>query len=678
MADKKVTVQAEVKVKGGEEVKDTEEKFKSLKSQIRETTVKLQELADAGKTGTKEFKQLSDKLDDLGDAQKRVAFQSGQIEDKLSALPGPIGQIGKGFASAKEAVDTFGKGLVVATGGVILLVSAFFAIKDAMSKTKEGNEALSKATEAFGRILAPVFALLEKVGVFMVNNLLPAINAVGDAFEWIAKKIGVAPEKIKEVNASLQKTNEYANKLAEDEKKRQEDAKKAREEKEAADKKALDNRIARLQAQDKIDEAQLNKDKEALLAKAQTEQGKLNIEVKYAKLSYDQKKKDLEDLQKNYAKDSVEYKGYTAQLIQLDADYSKQKAANHEAQKKIDADTAKQKADDLKAEEEFNKKISAIKTAAIEDETQKALQAREDKYKQDLKDLESDKLFIAKSETEKNAIREALKTGFDNDNEKIKKDARVAALTEELDLLQAQQKVLTDGTQAFFDNERKIEDTAYKIKKEKSKGSKKELEAIEAEHKANLINIDKQEKEARLKLNNAYLDKTIGLAQGLQKIAGENKGLAKAAIRIEQAATTGKIIMNDLSAIRSAYSASPLTFGLPWSAFYAADAIIGVIAANQSANQAIAALDATSATGGGGGGGASANVTPPPTYSGAPQALATPQIQTQGGQNPATAISQTIAGAQQQPIKAYVVSGDISSQQALDRKTNRAATFGLG
>jgi hypothetical protein len=45
--------------------------------------------------------------------------------------------------------------------------------------------------------------------------------------------------------------------------------------------------------------------------------------------------------------------------------------------------------------------------------------------------------------------------------------------------------------------------------------------------------------------------------------------------------------------------------------------------------------------------------------------------------NPTRQIGETIAGAQK-PLKAYVVSGDISSQQALDRRTNRAATFAGG
>ena len=208
MADNTTTYKAviETEVKGTKDIDDMnkkieegEGKFKSLKSQIRETTVKLQELADAGKAGSKEFKDLSNTLDDLGDQQKKVAFQSGQIEDKLSALPGPIGQIGKGFASAKEAVDTFGTGLAVATGGLTLIIGAIIAMKEAMSKTKEGNDALNKVTEAFGKIMAPIFALFEKVGIPLFLKFAEMVEYVAGKINKFVQFLGVSQKKIQEV-----------------------------------------------------------------------------------------------------------------------------------------------------------------------------------------------------------------------------------------------------------------------------------------------------------------------------------------------------------------------------------------------------------------------------------------------------------------------------------------------
>jgi len=76
---KKLNAELEQSKKAFDETKNaangTDGKFKSLRSQIRETTVALQALADEGKEGGAEFKALSKKLDDLGDAQKKVAFQ---------------------------------------------------------------------------------------------------------------------------------------------------------------------------------------------------------------------------------------------------------------------------------------------------------------------------------------------------------------------------------------------------------------------------------------------------------------------------------------------------------------------------------------------------------------------------------------------------------------------------
>jgi hypothetical protein len=78
----------------------------------------------------------------------------------------------------------------------------------------------------------------------------------------------------------------------------------------------------------------------------------------------------------------------------------------------------------------------------------------------------------------------------------------------------------------------------------------------------------------------------------------------------------------------------------------------------------------SSSAGGGGGTGIAPSV---PTIS----SIGAPQMQTTGGQNPTTQLAQTINNAQA-PLKAYVVSGEISGQMALDRRTSRAATFAGG
>ena len=208
MAENTTTYKAiiETEVKGTKDIdemnkkmEEGEGKFKSLKTQIRETTVALQKMADEGKESTKEFKTLSNQLDELGDQQKKVAFQSSQIEDKLAALPGPIGAIGKGFASAKGAVETFGLQLAIATGGITLIIGAVIAMKDAMSKTAEGQETLNKVTEALGKITAPIFALFEKVGIPIFLKFAEVVGWLGNKINDFVKWLGVAQSKVNEI-----------------------------------------------------------------------------------------------------------------------------------------------------------------------------------------------------------------------------------------------------------------------------------------------------------------------------------------------------------------------------------------------------------------------------------------------------------------------------------------------
>ena len=96
--------------------------------------------------------------------------------------------------------------------------------------------------------------------------------------------------------------------------------------------------------------------------------------------------------------------------------------------------------------------------------------------------------------------------------------------------------------------------------------------------------------------------------------------------------------------------------------------------------QQINSADSGAAPSGGGlpksGGGASA--APPPVAPTVERATV-PQITGMQAQaSPGSQIAQTLASRTDKPIKAYVVSGDVTSQQALDRRTTRAATFSGG
>ena len=112
------------------------------------------------------------------------------------------------------------------------------------------------------------------------------------------------------------------------------------------------------------------------------------------------------------------------------------------------------------------------------------------------------------------------------------------------------------------------------------------------------------------------------------------------------------------------------TKALAQGGIFGAIAAAGVIAAGLANVKKIVSTKLPELPGAKGGGGGVSSPSIP--------SIQPPQIQSidGGGINPTTAISETIANSQQKPVEAYVVSQQISSRQALDRRTNSAATFG--
>ena len=359
MAENTTTYTAviETEVKGTDDVEQlgdaaegADGKFKSLKTQIRETTIKLQELADKGQEGTKEFKKLSDQLDELGDQQKKVAFQSGQIEDKLAALPGPIGAIGKGFQSAKSAVDTFGVRLAIATGGITLIIGAIIAMKDALGKSAEGQATLSKVTDAFSKLLAPLLTMVSAVAIPTFEFFAKVINKVADAAEWVAVKLGFTKKTIEGFNEA---TNEANKKFFEQAEKDMEEAKRVADVYKAIDEKKKSEALARQKAyQAKLDKAAEEKKKKEEEAKKIEDAGnKVLVDAYIATLS--QRDQELFKLgqQQNERMAALQKAGITDTLAVQEQFRIEQDAINKkyddEAAKKIE-DEKKKKADDDK------------------------------------------------------------------------------------------------------------------------------------------------------------------------------------------------------------------------------------------------------------------------------------------------------------------------------------------
>ena len=789
MADNTTTYNAviDVEVQGQSDVdklNDTieqgGEKFVSLRRQIRETTVQLQALADQGKQGTKEFQNLSNKLDDLQDQQKRVAFQSAQIEDKLAALPGPIGQVGKSLQGAKEAVDTFGKGIAISLGVVTLIVSAILAFREALSRTEEGQKKLNKISEAFEKIMNGLFAIIEPIanlfadfviqllsskkamdvlskaagvlsatfttvfgvakelGGFIINNLVNYFKTlvgvatgagkvlkgvftfdldlikegaaqVGDTvkkgFTTFVDNVkttakGVAGAVVEGVTEGYEKgekafiagqkrltakQKEEAKKNAEEAKKNMTEAQKVLTEAELA---LLDERAAELKKR----ETKLNDDKKKLKAAGITDFTALekayNADVKKINDKFDEQAKKAAEEKNKKLKEEAQ-KGIDERVALLDKEaetlvtkdkdnFDRRIAVINEKEKELlsnayltEAERTKIKTDAEKARTEVNKE--ALAEQILTNDNLQKQQLAKDKENYDARVAlvdEKEKLLLSNTE-----LTEAQRTAIQIQSAEERANIRAEELN---DKLLANETELNQIGQTY-DRQLQLVNEREAMLLQQAGLTEAQKTAIQQQASQERINIMLSEKQARADIQNAELDLVAGFGNFLKEIAGKNKRLAIAGVIAEQAAAIGKIVVNTGIANAKAVAASPLTFGQPWVTINSISGALGIataVASGIKAVQQINSSDSGNASSGGttlpsaGGAGAAAPTAPSLAKT------AIPQIEgTQGGANPSSQIAQTIGAASGKPIKAYVVSGDVTSQQALDRRTTRAATF---
>lgn len=200
--------------------------------------------------------------------------------------------------------------------------------------------------------------------------------------------------------------------------------------------------------------------------------------------------------------------------------------------------------------------------------------------------------------------------------------------------------------------------------------------------------ISQTELEARADIQNSYLDLVSQFSSFLSEVAGENKKLQIAAVVAEQAAAIGRIVVNTSVANAKAVAASPLTAGQPWVTINTIQAALGIAASIAAAVKAVREIRSSDSGGGSASSGANlprGTAAPRPP---APEEVAAPIITAPTtGTSPSQQISETLAASDrrrerreggrenERPIKTYVVSTEVSSQQALDRRTNDAATF---
>ena len=611
--------------------------LKLLKKQLKETAA-----------GSAEFNKISAAIRDMDDAIKDASATSDDFAGMLENASGPLGMLGKGLRGAQTAFSSFNGALKMSVIGI--LVTAIGGLVAAFTKSETAMKKLQPLFIAMEKILGGIFRAFEPVldaFIEMATSALPYITkGIGMFYSGLyslftlVKNVGVSVGKIlkgvftldfdalKEGAAGIKDAFTGVAKTFDDTYKRFEAGTKEQTkiEKENADERAKNAADAAAK-------------KKAADEKAAAEAEKIR----------------QENLKKAEAADAVELEAFKATLTEREK--SEYEAGIKLAeQRKALAEAGR--TDMTAIEEQYRIALADIKKKYDDEEAKK-------KEEQDKKDAENLK---KKLEEERGIILTNLQSKFEDlDRENARIDGDFAA---DLERLAQQRDILAEQERTELANTELTEFQKTEIRK---KYSDARIAITNQE-----IATEKAAAQAKHEINMAYLGLFEQFGNVLGQVAGKNKALAIAGIVISQAAAIGQIIASTGIANAKALAVSPLTFGMPWVAINTisaglsiASVIAGAVKSIQQVNQAASQAGVTGGGGGGSVGGAAPSL---PKVGG----MAAPQVQTQGGNNPSSQIAQTIAMSQQKPMRAYVVGQDISSQQALDRRTNVAATFSGG
>jgi len=216
-----------------------------------------------------------------------------------------------------------------------------------------------------------------------------------------------------------------------------------------------------------------------------------------------------------------------------------------------------------------------------------------------------------------------------------------------------------DTNQYFLAQEQRVEDAQNQLKwQTEFSDLTTEIANKEAEDKINIEKAVAEQKQAIQEAQTNLADKAVGF---LSAIAGKNKALQKAAIIAENAVGIGKmIIANNAANIGALATPQAIaTSGASAAPVIAANNIstgLGVATTIAATAKALSALGGGGSAGGGGGQSASS-----------PSASGTPSVGFQNSTENQIANQVTNGINTQEPVKAFVVSQEVTTAQSLDR-----------
>ena len=599
---------------------------------------------------TKDVKKLGNTFEDTADEIKGIQQSTKSAESGVKSLA-------DGFK---------GMGLAIKAIGIGLVMEAFNLFKEVLGKNQ-------KVVDGFNTVIGALSIAFNDLFGFVFDNFPSVIKIFKDVFENPTKYLQKFGDLVKE--NLIERFNSFLDTLgfvSEAIKKVFEgDFSGAMESVKKAGKESLDVLTGVNNSFDKgkkivgdaaaaignyaiktlkASEANVNLQNSALIAAA--EQAKL-VE------KYDADAEKLRKIRDNdllSVKDRIKANDDLKQVLKNQSDAMKTLAA-----KQVEAAEATYKLNDSTENHValINAQGNALGVVAQIEGLTSEQESNRVSLKKELNELDQTKLENINALTiEQNKFNETL----ENDELKKLENQRLNLEEEKrIEVLRLQDKInkAAEGTKAKLDAENE-----YAIKTQEIDNALTTNKKAIADEE---IKIEKAKADQKKAIQDAEFALASGAVNFLKEIGGKSKAIQKAAIIAENAIGIGKMIIANNAANIGALAtpqaiASSGVSAIPVIAMNNITTALGVATTIAATAKALSAVGGGSAgSAGSGGGGASAPAAPSFNVVGA---------------SSTNQLAQTIGSQQQQPIKAYVVANDVTTQQGLDRNIVQSASIG--
>lgn len=354
---------------------------------------------------------------------------------------------------------------------------------------------------------------------------------------------------------------------------------------------------------------------------------------------------------------------------QLD-EFTKQKLA---AKDKYNEAIQEENADRVALAKELNRELAAIDKAR-QDEKDKKAKEEQDKRNEAAKKLRDEAREKAKKDAEDlaNAKKQQVENtkALENEITQAIGDAQDKNAEMFMTAQEAEERAINDKYFRLIESAKQFGKDTNDLEIQKLNElneirltyQKAETDAAEKKKEEDIAR-EQAVADAKLAIQNAQIDNVAAGINLLKDLGIKNKAIQKGLLIAENAAGIAKIIINTMAGNAKAVAASPLTAGQPFVTANTIGGALGVASSIAATAKGLAAL---------GGGGSSGGGSMPSGSSSAP----TPPQFNIVGQSGTNQLAQTIAGQQNKPIEAFVVSSAVTTSQALDRNRVKTATFG--